>query len=340
MEKFVDLIRLSLRAGHGGRGAVSFRREKYAPWGGPDGGDGGRGGHVVLHANRQLSSFAHLYMIREVAAKDGEGGGGKKCHGADGENAVIPVPVGAVLKDGQGRILHDFLEDGEDFVFLKGGLGGKGNAHFANSVNQAPRYAQKGLPGEEADVILEMKLIADMGLVGLPNAGKSTFISAVTNARPKIGPYPFTTLSPNLGIFQLDSEKSLVIADIPGIIEGAHEGKGLGLEFLRHIERTRFLFFLIDASGEDPHATYRTLLNELSLHSESLPQKPFAIGISKIDLLGDAEDFAIAKDMITQTFPEDLRSKLVFFSSAARSGLEEIRKMAYEILERPAGQPD
>lgn len=332
MEKFIDLIRLTLGAGHGGKGAVSFRRESGVPHGGPNGGDGGRGGDVVLVADQSLSSFAHLYSFHEVLAKDGVPGSGNNCHGSDGEDAVLKVPVGTVLKDSAGREIHDFTVTGDRFLFLKGGLGGRGNARFATSVNQAPRYAQKGLEGDRADVILEIKLIADIGLVGFPNAGKSTFIAAITNARPKIAAYPFTTLTPNLGIYRLDAEHSLVIADIPGIIEGAHEGKGLGLEFLRHIERTRFLFFLIDCTSETPAADLEVLRKELASHSEALAAKPFAIGISKVDLLGDEESRRIAEASIREAFPKEIWGHLVFFSSVAHVGLETIREMGWKIL--------
>ncbi|MBN8216810.1 MAG: GTPase ObgE [Spirochaetes bacterium] len=332
MEKFIDVIRLSLGAGHGGKGAVSFRRESGVPFGGPNGGDGGRGGDVVLVADQSLSSFAHLYSFHEVLAKDGEPGGGNNCHGSDGEDAVIKVPVGTVLKDTADREIHDFTVNGDAFLFLKGGLGGRGNARFATSVNQAPRYAQKGLEGDRADVVLEIKLIADIGLVGFPNAGKSTFIAAITNARPKIAPYPFTTLTPNLGIYRLDGEHSLVIADIPGIIEGAHEGKGLGLEFLRHIERTRFLFYLIDCTSDTPAEDFEVLRRELAAHSEALAAKPFAIGLSKVDLLGTAEDRVLFEGDITSKFPEELKPHLVYFSSVAHVGLETIRELGWKIL--------
>lgn len=329
--KFVDRINLTFASGHGGPGAVSFRREMFVPHGGPDGGDGGRGGDVIFVSNKSLSSFAHLYRLREIKAKNGEHGSGNQKHGKDGADVTIQVPVGTQLKDSADRILHDFTTDNETFLFLKGGLGGRGNARFASSTNQAPRYAQKGLPGNTVETILEMKLIADIGLVGFPNAGKSTFISAVTNARPKVAAYPFTTLTPHLGIFQLDELKSIVIADIPGIIEGAHEGKGLGLEFLRHIERTRFLFFLVDCTTEDPRAQFNILRHELESHSESLAQKNFAIGISKIDLLADPEE-RIAE--IRGLFKGELESKLIFFSSIARLGLDQIRKLCYQVLDR------
>jgi GTP-binding protein len=304
----------------------------FAPFGGPNGGDGGRGGDIVLKVNRQLSSFAHLYGKKELVADDGEKGSGNQCTGSDGEDVLIEIPLGTVLKDSKGKPIRDFTVDGEEFVFLRGGIGGQGNQHFATSVNQAPRYAQKGLPGQEAMVIFELKLIADIGLVGFPNAGKSTFIASVTNARPKIGPYPFTTLTPGLGIYKLDELQSLVIADIPGIIEGAHEGKGLGHEFLRHIERTRFLFFLIDSSSASPYQDYLVLMNELRSHSKTLAQKPFAIGISKMDL-HPAEDVPILMEHVTIEFPEELKSKLLFFSSLSRSGIDEFRKLAYGVLQ-------
>ncbi len=329
--KFIDRKVLTFSSGHGGPGSVSFRREKFVPHGGPNGGDGGKGGDVILRSNKSLSSFAHLYGLKEIKAKDGEHGSGNKCHGRDGADVILEVPVGTQLKDSVERVIHDFLEDGESFVFLKGGLGGRGNCHFVTSTKQAPRYAQKGLPGETVEGIVEMKLIADIGLVGFPNAGKSTFISAVTNARPKVADYPFTTLTPHLGIFRLDELKSIVLADIPGIIEGAHLGKGLGLEFLRHIERTRFLFFLIDCNDEHPHEQYRILRNELLSHSAGMERKDYAIGISKMDQLADPQ---IRMEEIRETFPDELKERLVFFSSLTRVGLDEIRKICYRILER------
>lgn len=259
MEKFIDTHTLEIASGDGAAGCVSFRREKYIPFGGPAGGDGGCGGNIIFTADKSISSLAHLYTHRLISAENGQPGRGRGCFGKNGSDKHIKVPVGTLIKDLNGLIIHDFTRDEETFIMLKGGKGGKGNMHFATSVKQSPRYAQKGLPGTRVTIQLEIKLIADIGLVGLPNAGKSTLISTLTNARPKIADYPFTTLKAGLGIFRIDETNSLIIADIPGIIEGAHKGAGLGLEFLRHIERTKYIFYVIDSSSVNPFESFKIL---------------------------------------------------------------------------------
>lgn len=327
MSKFIDTHQLLVTSGNGAPGSASFRREKYVPFGGPDGGDGGRGGDVLLRVNPSLNSLFHLYSFREIKAQAGHGGMGRKKHGKDGEDVVIEVPLGTLVKDSEGGVLFDMSQKDQEIVLLEGGLGGKGNVHFTSSSNQAPRYAQPGLAGKSIEIQLEMKLIADLGLVGFPNAGKSTFLSTVSNARPKIADYPFTTLTPQLGIHKLDATNSLLVADIPGIIEGAHEGVGLGLEFLRHIERTWRLLFLVDSSADDPLAQFRKLRKELRYYSERLFNKPFRLGLSKMDIANRSEA------EIRELFPEELHDKMIFFSSAAHIGYDNIRNFFYEIIQ-------
>ena len=327
MPHFIDKIQLTVSSGRGGQGAVAFRREKYIPKGGPSGGDGGDGGDIIFHVNRQLSSLAHLYPHKEISAGAGDHGSNLKRSGKKGISSIIQIPQGTILKDNNDLLIKDFNRSEETFLFLDGGKGGKGNVHFATASNQAPRYAQAGLDGKAVDVILEIKLIADIGLIGLPNAGKSTFLACFTNANPKIADYPFTTLTPALGIYQLDVENTLLIADIPGIIQDAHLGKGLGLHFLRHLERTFFLFYLIDSFNDDPHKNFQKLRHEIKSHSDALYQKPFAIGLSKIDLLTDE---ALQKKI--SLFPKALQEDIICFSSLAKLGLEKINKIAYSIL--------
>ena len=328
MSKLIDALKLTLVSGDGAPGSVSFRREKYIPRGGPNGGDGGKGGDVVIRVNAQLNSLAHLYHHKIMKAKNGRQGEGRKRHGKDGEDLILEVPRGTQLKDNAGRLIKDFLKADERFLFLRGGLGGKGNCHFSTSVNQAPTYAQQGLAGQSVDIELELKFIADLGLVGFPNAGKSTFIAALTHARPKIASYPFTTLSPNLGTYQLDIESSLIIADIPGLIEGAHRGAGLGCDFLRHIEHTSHLFFLIDCHSNEPYADFQKLKRELEQHDASLLEKEYRIGLSKMD--------SLPKDKLPEklaAFPPHLRKRVHAFSSISRQGLEAIRSFCYQIVQ-------
>jgi GTP-binding protein len=291
--KFIDYTKIHVRSGDGGQGCVSFRREKYVPKGGPDGGDGGRGGHIIFHADQGLNTLLDLRYKKNYRAQRGGHGKGKKMHGKDGEDLVVRVPVGTVLKDvSTGEILADLDTEGKSEIMARGGKGGLGNTHFATSTNQAPRYAQPGLPGEEKELIVELKLLANVGLIGLPNAGKSTLISVISHARPKIADYPFTTLIPNLGVVKLEDYRSFVVADIPGLIEGAHKGAGLGFQFLRHVERTSILLHLVDV-GEtaegDPVENLRKLNNELGLYNEALLLKPQAVAATKCDIKGDGK---------------------------------------------------
>ena len=285
---FIDYVKIRVKSGQGGSGCVSFHREKFVEKGGPDGGDGGRGGSVILEANRQLRTLQDFTYKREYAAKRGQHGMGSNKHGKSGADIMLEVPVGTVVKDADtGEILTDIVEDGQKYVIVKGGYGGRGNARFATPTHQSPREWEVGQPGKELLIELELKLIADIGLVGLPNSGKSTLLSVISSARPKIAGYPFTTLQPNLGIVAWRDFSSFVVADIPGLIKGAHRGKGLGHQFLRHIERTRALAYLIDLSDEDPQETFDILYNELKNYSPQLIQKPAIIVITKMDTLNE-----------------------------------------------------
>ncbi len=287
--KFVDEVRIRVKAGDGGNGAVAWRREKYVPRGGPAGGDGGNGGDVVLLVDPQLSTLLDYRYVREHRARSGGHGMGSDMNGQDGEDLVLRVPPGTVVKDGAtGEVLADLGEPGQRLVSAKGGRGGLGNMNFATSTNQAPRYAEDGTPGEERELALELKLLADVGIVGYPNAGKSTLISRISRARPKIADYPFTTLVPNLGVVSWRGERSFVVADIPGLIEGAHEGAGLGHQFLRHVERCRVLVHLVDGAssepGRAPRADLDAINRELALHSPELAKKPQILAVTKVDI--------------------------------------------------------
>ncbi len=286
--KFIDYVKIQVKAGDGGRGCVSFRREKFIPRGGPNGGDGGRGGHVLIRAVKELNTLLDLRYRREYKAKRGEHGKGSNKHGKDGEDRLIPVPVGTIVKDAvSGEVIADLASEGAEVIAAKGGRGGLGNAHFATPTRQAPQYAQPGEPGEERELVLELKLLADVGLIGLPNAGKSTLISVISAARPKIADYPFTTLVPNLGVVKLEDFKSFVVADIPGLIEGAHRGAGLGFQFLRHVERTSILLHLVDVSDiftTDPVEEFEKINRELVLYSPELAGKPMAVAGTKTDI--------------------------------------------------------
>ena len=287
---FVDEVEIEVESGKGGQGMMSFRREPYVPRGGPDGGDGGRGGSVIMVADTSLGTLLDFRQSRRFRAKNGEAGQGSRKYGKSGEDLLVKVPVGTVVTDlDSGQVIADFVEEGERITVAVGGKGGKGNYHFRTSTNRAPRYAQPGLPGESRRLSLTLKLIADVGLVGLPNAGKSTLLSRVSRARPKIADYPFTTLVPNLGIVAAGDWRSFVLADIPGIVEGAHEGKGLGHRFLRHIERTRMLAIMIDIAEPDPEVVYRTLLDELGAWSPTLLSKPRVFVYTKADTLEESE---------------------------------------------------
>jgi GTP-binding protein len=292
--KFVDIAQVQLKAGDGGVGCVSFRREKFVPKGGPDGGDGGRGGSVIIRANRHLSTLLDYQYKNHYEAPRGDHGLGSRRTGKSGADIVLEVPVGTTVRNvSTGKILTDLVQDGETVTLAQGGRGGRGNAAFATAINQAPRQFEQGTEGEKLEIELELKLLADVGLVGFPNAGKSTLISVISAARPKIADYPFTTLVPNLGIVRVGEGKGFVVADIPGLLEGAHLGKGLGVQFLRHIERTRVLAFLLDASRPDPKADYDILLNELQSFNAELPRKPKLILLTKMDILNASQKKAL-----------------------------------------------
>lgn len=289
--QFVDYVKIHVKAGDGGRGCVSFRREKYVPRGGPNGGDGGKGGSIIFRATGSLNTLLDLRYHREYKAERGQHGMGKNMHGRDGADLIIPVPVGTVIKDADTEdILSDLDKEGAEAIMAKGGRGGLGNSHFATSVRQAPKFAQPGEQGSERLLVLELKLLADVGLIGLPNAGKSTLLSVISSAKPKVADYPFTTLTPVLGVVKLPEFRSFVVADIPGLIEGAHKGVGLGFQFLRHVERTSILLHLIDISemGEgDPVENMEKINKEIALYSPELVKKPQAVAGTKLDIAGD-----------------------------------------------------
>tara|TARA_B100000809_G_scaffold86452_1_gene84854 strand:+ start:10261 stop:11250 length:990 start_codon:yes stop_codon:yes gene_type:complete len=322
---FIDYVKINCRSGKGGAGSKHFRREKYISKGGPDGGDGGRGGHIIAKGNAQMWTLLHLKHKRHVKAGHGEGGSKSTSTGAEGADVYVDVPLGTVAKDAEtGETLFEITEDGEEQILVKGGRGGLGNNHFKNSINQAPRYAQPGEDYEEAWKILELKVLADVGLVGFPNAGKSTLLSVVSAAKPEIANYPFTTLVPNLGIVAYRDHQSFVMADIPGIIEGAHEGKGLGLRFLRHIERNSVLLFLIPADSDDIQKEFNTLLNELKQFNPELLDKDRIVAISKSDMLDDE-----LKAEITKSLP---KVPHIFFSSVAQQGLLELKDLLWNAI--------
>ena len=323
---FADRAKIFIKSGKGGDGHVSFRRELYVPNGGPDGGDGGKDGDVVFVVDPGLNTLTDFRHIRKYKAQDGEEGGKKNCHGADGEDVVLKVPAGTVIKDAEtGKVILDMSNKTEPVVLLKGGRGGKGNRHYVTSVMQAPKYAQPGQSAKEMWVTLELKVIADVGLVGFPNVGKSTFLSRVTNAKPKIANYHFTTLNPNLGVVDLDDNNGFVIADIPGIIEGASEGVGLGFEFLRHIERTKVLIHMVDAAsteGRDPIVDIETINNELSTYNKDLPKRPQVIAANKCDALyGD--DYETVISMLKDEY-EPKGIKVFPISAVSGKGLNEL----------------
>jgi len=290
--RFIDEVRIEVRAGNGGAGCTSFRREKYIPKGGPDGGDGGRGGHVEFVASGRKNTLQELYLRKRLIAKNGQPGMGSDCHGKNGEDIIMEVPIGTMVRDEDGHLLADLSVEGESYILARGGEGGLGNARFATSTNRAPRYSQSGTEGEQGIRFLELKLMADVGLVGLPNAGKSTLLARISNARPKIADYPFTTLKPKLGQVFMDDGDGFVVADIPGLIEGAHEGRGLGDRFLRHIERTAVLLHLVDSCCEDGKSVAEQIAEieiELKGYGETLWQKPRLLVLNKIDALLDEE---------------------------------------------------
>ena len=320
---FIDYVKILCRSGKGGAGSRHFHRAKYIPKGGPDGGDGGRGGHIILKGNRHMWTLLPLRYQRHVFATDGESGGPNRSFGKDGEDRVIEVPVGTVVFDADtGAFLCEVTEDGQEIKLLRGGKGGRGNVHFATSTNRAPRYAQTGQPAIEKAIVLELKLLGDVGLVGFPNAGKSTLLSSISAAKPKIGDYPFTTMEPSLGIVNYRGDKSFVMADIPGIIEGASEGKGLGLRFLRHIERNAVLLFMVPADSNDIKKDYEILLKELREFNPELSDKGRVLAISKSDLLDDE-----LREELMKELPEDIPS--VFISAATGQGLIELKDLLW-----------
>jgi GTPase len=320
---FVDYVKINCRSGKGGAGAVHWRREKYVPKGGPDGGDGGRGGHIMLRGNKQLWTLLHLKYRKHVIAADGVRGSGGDKTGAQGTDEILEVPLGTVAKRaGSGEKLFEITTHGEERILLPGGRGGLGNTNFKTATNQAPTYAQPGEPGREEWMVLELKLLADVGLVGFPNAGKSTLLSALSAARPKIADYPFTTMVPNLGIVAYREHRSFVMADIPGIIEGASEGKGLGIRFLRHIERNAVLLFMVPVDSQDIRSEYDVLLNELKAYNPELLDKPRLLGISKADL-ADAE--------LRKLISKELGShKHVYFSAVTGEGLDQLKDLLWK----------
>ena len=320
---FIDYVKILCRSGKGGAGSRHFHRAKYVPKGGPDGGDGGRGGHIILKGNRHLWTLLPLRYTRHIFATDGQSGGENRSSGKDGEDRTIEVPVGTAVFDAEtGEFLAEVTEDGQEVKLLRGGKGGLGNWHFATSTNRAPRYAQPGQPAIEKAVVLELKLLGDVGLVGFPNAGKSTLLSAVSAAKPKIADYPFTTMEPSLGIVGYRDGKSFVMADIPGIIEGASEGKGLGLRFLRHIERNAVLLFMIPADSDDIKRDYEVLLNELREFNPELMDKGRVLAITKSDMLDDELREALAAEL-----PDDLPT--LFISAVTGQGIPELKDLLW-----------
>lgn len=329
---FVDYVKIFCRSGKGGRGSTHFHREKFVPKGGPDGGDGGRGGHIILRANKNLWTLIHLRYARHIFAGDGGDGSSSRSFGRDGEDKIIEVPCGTVVYDADtGEFLCDVTEDGQEVILLRGGRGGLGNWHFRTATNQAPRYAQPGEPRIERNIIMQLKVLADVGLVGFPNAGKSTLLSVVSAAKPEIADYPFTTLVPNLGIVSYRDNKSFCMADIPGIIEGASEGKGLGLRFLRHIERNAILLFMIPADTKDIREEYGILLNELEKYNPELLDKQRILAITKCDML-DAE----LLEELRNELPEDIKS--VFISSVSGLGIAELKDLIWEELNKESNK--
>ncbi|WP_296108530.1 GTPase ObgE [Alistipes sp.] len=325
---FVDYVKIFARSGHGGAGSAHFRREKFVAFGGPDGGDGGRGGSIVLQGDRQYWTLIHLKYQRHQFAEDGGNGSGARSTGKDARDIVIPVPLGTVARNAEtGELVGEVTADGERLVLLKGGRGGLGNWHFKTATNQAPRYAQPGEEGAEGSFILELKVLADVGLVGFPNAGKSTLLSVVSAAKPKIANYAFTTLEPNLGIVEVRDGKSFVMADIPGIIEGAHEGRGLGTRFLRHIERNSVLLFMVPADSDDVRRDYEILLGELTQYNPELLDKQRLLAVTKCDMLDDE----LLEEMKSH-LPEGIPS--LFISSVSGLNIARLKDMLWEALQR------
>lgn len=334
---FIDYVKIYCRSGKGGAGCMHLHRAKYVPKGGPDGGDGGRGGHIILQGNRNLWTLLHLKYQKHIMATDGGRGGESRSFGKDGEDKIIEVPCGTVVYDGDtGEFLTEVKEHGQRIVLLKGGRGGLGNWHFRSATNQTPRYAQPGEPCQEKNVILQLKVLADVGLVGFPNAGKSTLLSVVSAAKPEIADYPFTTLVPNLGIVSYRDGQSFCMADIPGIIEGASEGKGLGLRFLRHIERNAVLLFLVPATSEDIEKEYGILLAELEKYNPELLSKARLLGISKCDVLTDEELAKLQKKV--DKLAKKLEVPVLLFSSISGLGINELKDALWTELNKEQNQ--
>jgi GTPase len=322
---FVDYVKINCRSGKGGAGSAHFFRSRMNPRGGPDGGDGGRGGHIILKGNKQLWTLLHLKYTKHVKATDGQGGSGSTSTGASGKDVILEVPLGTVARNAEtGQFQCEITEHDQTIILVKGGRGGQGNEHFKTSTNQAPRFAQPGEPGLDEWHILELKLLADVGLVGFPNAGKSTLLSVISAAKPEIADYPFTTLTPNLGMVRYREDRSFIVADIPGIIEGAHEGKGLGLRFLRHIERNSVLLFMVPADSKNIKAEYEILLNELQQFNPELLDKSRILAISKSDLLDDELKSEIKKDLPELPF--------LFISAIANKGLLKLKDLIWSTL--------
>ncbi|MBP3298892.1 MAG: GTPase ObgE [Muribaculaceae bacterium] len=329
---FIDYVKILCRSGKGGAGSRHFHRAKYVPKGGPDGGDGGRGGHIILRGNRNIWTLLHLRYQRHIFATDGESGGAGRSFGKDGEDRIIEVPVGTAVFDAEtGQFLAEITADGQEIKLLRGGKGGLGNWHFATPINRAPRYAQPGQPAIEKSIILELKLLGDVGLVGFPNAGKSTLLSAISAAKPKIADYPFTTMEPSLGIVSYRDGKSFVMADIPGIIEGASEGKGLGLRFLRHIERNAVLLFMIPADTADIRKDYAVLLHELNEFNPDLMDKGRVLAITKCDMLDEE-----LTDALRAELPDGVPS--VFISAVTGQGLQELKDLLWHEVNSDAAK--
>lgn len=324
---FVDHIRINCRSGKGGPGSVHFHREKFVPKGGPDGGDGGKGGDVIVVGNSNLWTLLHLRYTRHVKAEEGESGSAGTSFGADGKDFIIELPLGTVCKDAETEeVICEIIEDQERKILIPGGRGGLGNDHFKTSTNQSPKFAQPGEPGIELNVLFELKVLADVGLVGFPNAGKSTLLASISAAKPKIADYPFTTMAPNLGIVPYRDFRSFVMADIPGIIEGAHEGKGLGIRFLRHIERNSILLFLVPGTSEDVRKEYDVLVNELKMYNPELLDKERFLIITKSDLLDDELEKLISEDL------KDIHH--MYISAVAQKGLTELKDEIWKMLEK------
>ncbi|MGQ1945846.1 GTPase ObgE [Geofilum sp. OHC36d9] len=325
---FVDYVKIFCRSGNGGRGSTHMRREKFVPKGGPDGGDGGRGGHIIVRGNQNYWTLIHLKYQRHIFAGHGESGGKQGSFGSDGEDKYIEVPLGTVVKNGEtGEVLFEITQHNEEVILAKGGRGGQGNTHFKTATNQTPRYAQPGEPAIELAAILELKVLADVGLVGFPNAGKSTLLAAVSSAKPEIADYPFTTLIPNLGIVEYRDHKSFVMADIPGIIEGAHEGKGIGHRFLRHIERNSILLFMVPSDTKDIKKEFNILINELKEYNPELLDKHRILAISKSDFL----DEELEKELEAE-LPDNIPH--VFISAVTGKGIPQLKDLIWKELEK------